>query len=160
VIPHPLTLLVCWLMGTGLAEGLGYILEFIGELCADAARFGLAGKSFLPVALTVLGAVASFSGAFFIGAAMRLFADESWPKAALWALLTSLIIGLINSSIPLRMYPAAGLALLSSPRFLLLMPAGGVLGAYAVERLKDDRRVRAAQDAVRGVLVWERGPRD
>lgn len=160
MIPHPLTLLVCWLLGTGLSEGLGYVLRFLGELCADARRFGLAGDGFFAAALTALGLVGTFSGGFFIGAAMRLFAEESWPKAALWALTTSLIIGLINSSIPIRMYPAAGLSLLRSPRFLLLMPAGGLLGACAVERLKDDRRVRAAQDAVRGFMVWERGSPD
>ena len=106
--------------------------------------------------MAALGFLSTFSGGFFIGAAMRLFADESWPKAVLWAVTTSLLVGLINSSVPLRMYPAAGLSLLGSPRFLMLMGAGCLLGAYAVERFKDDRRVRAAQERVRCFMVWER----
>ncbi|MFI5346217.1 MAG: hypothetical protein ACHQ51_07575 [Elusimicrobiota bacterium] len=155
MIPHPLTLLVCWLLGTSLSEGLGYILQFIGELFADARRFGVMGDHVFAVAVAGLGFISVFSGGFFIGAAMRLFADKSWPKAVLWALMTSLIIGLINSSVPMRMYPAAGLALVTTPRYVLLMPLGALLGAYAVERLRNDHRVIAAQDAVRGFMVWE-----
>lgn len=156
MIPHPLTLLVGYLLGTGLSEGLGYVLEFAGELFADARRFGAINDHVFAVALAGLGALATLSGGFFIGASMRLIADDSWPKAALWALLTSLIIGLLNASIPLRMYPAVGLALLATPRFVLLMPLGAVLGAWSVHRLRRDRRVEAARDLIRSFLIWER----
>ncbi|MDE2142957.1 MAG: hypothetical protein KGJ84_11155 [Elusimicrobia bacterium] len=156
MIPHPLTLLVGYLLGTGLSEGLGYVLEFVGELFADARRFGAIGNHVFAVALAGLGFLATFSGGFFIGASMRLIADDSWPKAALWALMTSLIIGLINSSIPMRMYPAVGIALMTTPRYVLLMPLGAVLGAFSVDRLRHDHRVEAARALFRGFLIWER----
>ena len=156
MIPHPLTLLVGYLLGTSLSEGLGYLLQFIGELLADARRFGAMGDPAFTVCLVGLGFISTFSGGFFIGAAMRLFADESWLKAALWALMTSMIIGLINSSVPMRMYPAAGLALATSPRYVLLMPLGALSGSYAVEHFKRDPRVQAAQQMIRGFMVWER----
>jgi hypothetical protein len=155
VIPHPLTLLLGYLLGTSVSEGLGYILQFIGELCADARRFGAIGDHVFAVAMAGLGFIATFSGGFFIGAAMRLFADDSWPKAALWALMTSLIIGLINSSVPMRMYPAVGLALATSPRYVLLMPLGALAGAYTVDHFKHDHRVQAAREMIKGFMVWE-----
>ena len=37
-------------------------------------------------ALAALGMLATFAGGLFIGGAMRLLADRSWPKAGGWAL--------------------------------------------------------------------------
>ncbi|MDE2509633.1 MAG: hypothetical protein KGL74_00800, partial [Elusimicrobia bacterium] len=62
----------------------------------------------------------------------------------------------INSSIPMRMYPAVGIALMTTPRYVLLMPLGAVLGAFSVDRLRHDHRVEAARALFRGFLIWER----
>jgi hypothetical protein len=147
VIPHPLTLLLCALIGMGLSQALGYLLQFAGELCADVARLGPLSPHGLSVAYAGLGWTAALAGAFFLGAAMRLWADKSWPKAAMWGVLTALLLRAIDSG------PAA---LFGSPRFWLLTPAGCVLGAWAVQRWERDARVAAARDAVRGLIVWER----
>lgn len=156
MIPHPLTLLLCWLIGTGLSEALGYVLEFLGQLCADAVRAGALGPAGFSLALSGLGLLASFAGAAFIGAAMRLWADKPWPKAALWGALTIALVGAINSSVPLKMYPAVGLAFLGSIRFWLATPLGCAAGAWFIGRHERDARVEAVRDGVRGFIVWER----
>lgn len=135
MIPHPLTLLVCALVGMGLSQGLGFILQFIGELCADAARFGLLTPRGLSAAYTLLGWTSSLAGAFFLGAAMRLWADKPWPKAALWAALASVLLG---------------------SRSWAAMALGCALGAYVAGRCERDPRVAAVRDAGRGLLIWEK----
>lgn len=155
MIPHPLTLLMCWLIGAGLSEAVGLVLQFIGELFADAVHYGALSPGGFGLALMGLGLFAAFSGASFIGAAMRLWADKPWPKAAAWGILTIALIGALNSSVPLRMYPAAGLALLLSPLFWFPAICGCALGAYLTGRYERDPRVSAARDAVRGLMVWE-----
>lgn len=157
MIPHPLTLLFCWLLGTGLSGALGYVLEFAGQICDDAVRYGWAGQGFSLTAFIVLAGIATFASGFFIGAAMRLLAEKSWPKAAGWAILTAFLASLIGSSAPLRLYPAVGLALLQSPRFFLWMPAGGCLGAYVCDRFRDEPRLAAAEAFMRAWMFWERG---
>ncbi|MFI5348218.1 MAG: hypothetical protein ACHQ2Z_01630 [Elusimicrobiota bacterium] len=81
MIPHPLTLLFCWLIGAGLSSALGYVLQFVGELLADAARYGWIGSGFLLSATFALILIGTFAGGVFVGAAMRLLADSSWKKA-------------------------------------------------------------------------------
>lgn len=157
MIPHPLTLLVCWLLGTGLAEALGYVLQFAGELCADAVHYGWAGPGFFSIALLVLSGVATFASGLFIGAAMRLLADKSWPKAAGWAILTVFLASLLGSSAPVRLYPAAALALLTSPPFLVLTAGGCLLGAYACDRLREERWLDGVEGVMRSFMFWERG---
>ena len=139
MIPHPLTLLFCWLLGNGLADALGYVLEFAGELCADAVRYGWAGPGFFGVALLVLSGLSAFAGGLFIGAAMRLLAERDWLKAAGWATLTAM------------------LSSLRSPRFLLIAVPGCFLGAYLCDRYREERWLEGAEDFMRGWMFWERG---
>jgi hypothetical protein len=157
LIPHPLTLLFCWLIGAGLSNALGYVLQFLGELCADAARFGWIGGGAFAAALSSLGLIGTFSGGLFVGAAMRLLADKSWPKAGAWAVLAQFLAALIGSSAPLSFYPAVGLALLSSPRFILCAPAGCFLGAWLCGRLRGERWMDGAEGFLRNWMFWERG---
>jgi hypothetical protein len=139
LIPHPLTLLFCWLIGSGLASALGYVLQFIGELCADAARVG-AGPGFYGAALFVLGAVSMFASGFFIGAAMRLLAEKPWMKAAGWALL------------------AAVLSHARTPRAILFAAPGCFLGAYLCDRYRrEERWLEDTEGFLRSWMFWERG---
>ena len=157
MIPSPLTLLFCWLIGRGLANVLGYVLEFAGELCADAVRYGWAGPGFFSAALLVLGGLSMFASGFFIGGAMRLLADRSWPKAAGWAILVCFLTALIGSSPSIRLAPAAGLALLTSPRVLALTPGGCLLGAYLCDRYREERWLDGAEGFLRNWMFWDRG---
>ena len=157
MIPHPLTLLFCWLLGAGLSNALGYVLQFVGELFADAARYGWLGSGAFAASLAALGMIATLASGLFTGAAMRLLADKSWPRAGGWALLTQFLAALIGASAPLRLYPAVGLALLSSPRFFLCAPAGCFLGAYLCGRFRDENWLSAAEGFMRNWMFWERG---
>ena len=157
MIPHPLTLLFCWLLGTGLADALGYLLRFAGELCADAVRYGWAGPGFFAAALLILGGIATFASALFIGAAARLLAESSWIKAAGWAILLCFLAAVIGSSAPARLYPAVGLALLASPLFLALTPGGCLLGAFLCDRYREARWLEGAEGFLRSWMFWERG---
>ena len=157
MIPHPLTLLFCWLLGKGLADVLGYILEFAGELCADAVRYGWAGPGFFGGAMLALSGISAFASGLFIGAAMRLLAEKSWPKAAGWAILLCFLAAVIGSSAPIRLYPAIGVALLASPRFLALTPGGCLVGAYLCHCCREIREVEAAEGFLRSWMFWERG---
>jgi hypothetical protein len=157
VIPHPLTLLFCWLIGKGLADALGYVLEFAGELCDDAVRYGWAGSGFLDASTLVIGGISVFASGFFIGAAMRLLAEKSWPKAAGWAILLCFLAAVIGSGAPVRLYPAAGLSLLRSPLFLALTPGGCCLGAFLCDRFHEERWLESAQGFMRNWMFWERG---
>ena len=87
MIPHPLTLLLCWLIGAVLSNALGYVLQFAGELLVDAQRYGWIGSAAFSTGVFALDILATFAGGLFVGAAMRLLADRSWPKAGAWALL-------------------------------------------------------------------------
>jgi hypothetical protein len=157
VIPHPLTLLFCWLIGRGLANALGYVLEFAGELCADAVRYGWAGPVFFNGALLVISGISIFATGLFVGAAMRLLADRSWLKAAGWAILPCFLAAMIGACAPLRLFPAVGLALLTSPRFLALTPGGCLLGAYLCGRFREERWLAGAEGFMRSWMFWERG---
>ena len=157
MIPHPLTLLFCWLIGAGLSGALGYVLQFAGELLVDAERYGWIGNGVFMAALASLGMLATFASGLFIGAAMRLLADRSWPKAGAWALLTVFLASLIGGSPSLRMYPAAGLAILQSPRFFLFAPAGCFFGAYLCGRYRDERWLEGAEGYMRNWMFWDRG---
>ena len=157
MIPHPLTLLFCWLIGAGLSNALGCLLQFAGELFIDAERYGWIGSGFFTAALAALGLLAVFASGLFIGAAMRLLADRSWPKAGAWGLLTIFLASLIGGSAPLRMYPAAGLALLQSPRMFLVAPAGSFLGAYLCGRYREERWLDGAEGYMRNWMFWDRG---
>lgn len=139
MIPHPLTLLFCWLLGTGLASALGYVLQFAGELCADAVRYGWAGPGFLEAAALVLRGIAAFAGALFTGAAMRLLAEKSWPRAAGWASVTAV------------------LSSLKYPLFFLLAAPGCFLGAYLCQRYREERWLEGAEGFMRSWMFWERG---
>jgi hypothetical protein len=138
VIPHPLTLLFCWLLGVGLSELLGCVVQFAAELCADAARYGL-GPGFYAAALFILGGVSLFAAGLFIGAAMRLLAEKDWRKAAGWAALAVLI------------------AHLRSPQVLLFAVPGCLLGAWLCERHRRDERLEGAEGFMRSWMFWERG---
>ena len=157
MIPHPLTLLFCWLLGLGLSNALGYVLQFVGELFADAARCGWIGSGFFAAAFVALDLIGTFAGGLFVGAAMRLLADKSWPKAGAWALLTLFLASWIEGSASLGMSPAVGLALLRSPRFFLCAPAGCLLGAYLCGRFREERGLDAAEGFLRNWMFWERG---
>ena len=157
MIPSPLTLLFCWLIGWGLSNALGYVLQFLGELLADAARYGWIGNGVFMTALAALGMLAAFASGLFIGAAMRLLADRSWPKAGGYALLAVFLASLLGGSASLRMYPAAGLALLQSPRFFLCAPLGCFLGAYLCDRYREERWLEGAQGYMRNWMFWDRG---
>jgi hypothetical protein len=157
LIPHPLTLLFCWLLGTGLSSGLGYVLEFIVEIFADAVRFGWIDNRFFTVVLASSAAVATFAGGLFTGAAMRLVAEKSWPRAAGWAFLAVFLAALIGSSASPSIYPAVSLALLKTPRFYLWAPAGCALGAYLCHRFREERWLEGAEGFMRNWMFWERG---
>jgi hypothetical protein len=157
LIPSPLTLLFCWLIGAGLSSALGYVLQFIGELLADAARFGWIGDGVFMTALAALAMLGAFASGLFIGGSMRLLADRSWPKAGGYALLTVFVASLLGGSASIRMYPAAGLALLQSPRFFLCAPAGCFLGAYLCDRYREERWLEGAQGYMRNWMFWDRG---
>lgn len=144
MIPHPLTLLFCWLIGRGLADALGYALQFAGELCADAVRYGWAGPSFFGVALLVLGGASAFATGAFVGAATRLLAEPSWPKAAGWAILLCALAAAIGSPAPVRLYAA-------------LTPCGCLLGAWSCDRGRGRPGLDAAEAFLRGWMFWERG---
>jgi hypothetical protein len=139
LIPHPLTLLFCWLLGKGLADALGYVLEFAGELCSDAVRYGWAGPGFFSTALLVLSVLSVFAAGLFIGAAMRLLAEKNWPKAAGWALLTAILPSL------------------RSPRFFLPAVPGCFLGAYLCDLYHEERWLESVESFMRGWMFWERG---
>ena len=62
MIPHPLTLLVCWLIGAGLSPGLGYVVGFIGELCVDAQRYGVLSPRAFAAVFAALGWFSSLAG--------------------------------------------------------------------------------------------------
>ena len=145
------------MLGTGLASGLGYVLEFAGEVCADAVRYGWTGSGFLTAALLVIGGLSTFAAAFFIGAATRLLAERSWPKAAGWAIALCFLAAVIGSAAPVRLYPAVSLSLLTWPRFLVLTPGGCLLGAYLCERYREERWLESVEGFMRGWMFWERG---
>ncbi|MFI5363378.1 MAG: hypothetical protein ACHQ49_15530 [Elusimicrobiota bacterium] len=157
MIPHPLTLLFCWLLGRGLSNALGYVLQFAGELFDDAARYGWIGDRSLAAALLALGIAATFAGGAFTGAATRLLAERSWPKAAGWAFLLSFLAAALGSSAPLRLYPAVGFALLTSPRFLAPAAGGACLGAYLCGRFHEEPWLQSAEAFMRSWMFWERG---
>lgn len=159
MIPSPLTLLLCWLIGAGFSSVLGYLLQFTGELLADAARYGWIGSGAFGTALAGLGLAAAFANGFFIGGAMRLLADRSWPRAGGYALLAVFAAALLGSSAPLRLYPAAGLALLQSPRFFVCAPLGCFLGAYLGDRHREESWLEGPASYLRGWMIWDRsGP--
>ena len=157
MIPHPLTLLFCWLFGMGLSDALGYVLQFVGELFADAQRYGWIGSGVAAMAFVGLSVLGSFAGGFFTGAAMRLLAEKSWPRAAFWAFSAVFLAALVGSSAPLSLYPAASAAILSSPRFFLGAPAGCLLGAYWCGRFRGEPWLDAAEGFLRNWMFWERG---
>jgi hypothetical protein len=157
LIPHPLTLLFCWLIGAGLSGALGYVLQFIAELLSDAARYGWIGSGFFAAALAGLVLTGVFTQGFFTGAAMRLLADASWKKAGGWAFLILFLAGLIGGAPSLRSYPDFGLMLLRSPRYYLCSPAGCFLGAYLCGRYREERWLESAEGFMRGWMFWERG---
>lgn len=157
MIPHPLTLLLCWLIGAVLSNALGYVLQFAGELLVDAQRYGWIGSAAFSTGVFALDILATFAGGLFVGAAMRLLADRSWPKAGAWALLTLFLAALIGAASSLGMYPAVGLALLRSPRFILAAPAGCFLGAYLCGRYREERWLDGAEGFIRGWMFWDRG---
>ena len=157
MIPHPLTLLLCWLIGAGLSDALGFVLQFAGELLVDVERYGWIGSGSFMAAIAALGMLAAFANGLFIGGAMRLLADRSWPKAGAWALLTVFLASLIGGPAPLRMYPVAGLALLRSSRFFLFAPAGCFLGAYLCGRYREERWLDATEGFIRSWMIWDRG---
>ena len=138
MIPHPLTLLFCWLLGVGLSEVLGYVLQFAAELCDDAARYGL-GPGFYAATLFVLGGFALFAAGFFVGAAMRLLAEKDWRKAAGWAALAAL----------LTHFRAPGTLLFAAP--------GCFFGAYLCDRRRHDAWLAGAEEFMRSWMFWERG---
>ncbi len=98
-----------------------------------------------------------FARGLFIGAAMRLLADRSWPKAGAWALLTMFLASLIGEASSLAMYPVVGLALLRSARVYLYAPAGCFLGAYLCNRYREARWLDGAEGFIRGWMFWDRG---
>lgn len=157
MIPHPLTLLFCWLLGLGLSEVLGYVLQFAGELLLDAERYGWIGGGAFTAGIAGLGLLAAFAGGLFVGAAMRLLADRSWPKAGGWALLTIFLASSIGASPSLRLYPAVSLAVLRSPRFFLCAPAGCFLGAWLCDRFREENWLRETEGFMRSWMFWERG---
>jgi hypothetical protein len=138
VIPHPLTLLYCWLLGMGLSEALGYVLLFVSQLCDDAARAGLPAGLYSG-ALFVIGGISVFAAGFFIGAAMRLLAEKDWRKAAGWAALSLLIAHIRN------------------PGILLFGLPGCFLGAWLCGRHRHDERLEGAEGFLRSWMFWERG---
>lgn len=138
MIPHPLTLLFCWLLGAGLSELFGYVVQFAAELCADAARYGL-GPGFDGAALFVLGGLSQFAAGFFIGAAMRLLADKDWRKAAGWAALAALVTRL------------------RAPGSLLFAAPGCFLGAYLCDLRRREAWLEGAEELMREWMFWERG---
>ena len=139
MIPHPLTLLFCWLLGMGLSEALGYVLLFAAQLCDDASRTGLLAPVLYSGALFLIGALGMFAGGFFIEAAMRLLADKDWKKAAGWACL------------------AFFAAHLRSPVALLYGAPGAFLGAWLCHGHRHDERLEAAEGFMRSWMFWERG---
>jgi hypothetical protein len=139
LIPHPLTLLFCWLIGAGLSNALGYVLQFVGELLADAARYGWAGPGFFGAATLALSGFSVFASGLFTGAAMRLLAERSWRLAGVWALL------------------AAFLSHPRSPLLLLWSAPGCFLGAYLCARFREERWLDAAEGFLRNWMFWERG---
>jgi hypothetical protein len=158
MIPHPLTLLFCWLIGAGLANALGYILQFIGELCADFSRYGWIGSSAFTAALLALGFVAAFAGGLFTGAAMRLLAERDWLKAGCWTFLTLLLASWIGGVSSLGSVPRVGLALLQSRGLMLCVPPGCFLGAWLCDRYREEwRGLDAAEAFMRNWMFWERG---
>jgi hypothetical protein len=148
---------LCWLIGAVLSNALGYVLQFAGELLVDAERYGWIGSESFAWAAVALSLIATFAGGLFVGAAMRLLADRSWPKAGAWALLTVFLAGLIGGASSLRMYPVVGLALVRSPRFFLAAPAGCFLGAYLCGRYREERWLDATEGFIRGWMFWDRG---
>jgi hypothetical protein len=157
LIPHPLTLLFCWLLGSGLSSGLAYVLQFLGEIFADAVRFGWIDNRVFTVALVALGVIGTFTGGLFTGAAMRLLAEKSWPRAAGWALLAVFLAALIGSSASPMMYPALGVSLFKTPRFYLWAPAGCALGSYLCHRFREESWLEGAEGYMRNWMFWERG---
>jgi hypothetical protein len=157
LIPHPLTLLLCWFIGSALSRALGLVLQFVAELLVDAQRYGWLGDGAFTAAITGLAVFAAFAGALFIGAAMRLLADRSWPKAGAWALLAVFLASLLGRGAPIRLYPDLGLALIQSPRFFLAAPAGCFLGAYLCGRYREERWLDGAEGFIRGWMFWDRG---
>ena len=139
MIPHPLTLLFCWLLGMGLSEMLGYVLLFASQLCDDASRAGIFGPAVYSGAILLLGILGLFAAGLFIGAAMRLLADKDWKKAAGWACLAVLV------------------AHLRSPIALLYAAPGCFLGAWLCDRHHDDPRLEGTEDFMRSWMFWERG---
>ncbi len=139
MIPHPLTLLFCWLLGAGLSSALGSVLQFVGELFADFARYGWIGGGAFSAALAALALIAAFAGGLFVGGAMRLLAEKSWPKAAGWAVLAALAVRF------------------RSPLSLSAAVPGAVLGAYLCSRFRDEPWLNAAEGFMRGWMFWERG---
>ena len=139
MIPHPLTLLYCWLLGMGLSELLGYVLLFASQLCDDAFRSGLAGSVVYSGALFLIGIAGLFASGVFIGAAMRLLAERDRNKAAGWACLAVLV------------------AHLRSPIALLYAAPGCFLGAWLCERYRRDERLEGAEGFLRSWMFWERG---
>jgi hypothetical protein len=148
---------LCWLIGRGLSDALGYVLEFIGELSADAMRYGWIKDGAFAASLVALSLFSVFARGLFIGAAMRLLADRSWPKAGAWALLTMFLAALIGAASSLSAYPVVGLALLRSSRFYLYAPAGCFLGAYLCDRYREERWLDGAEGYIRNWMFWDRG---
>jgi hypothetical protein len=145
LIPNPLTLLLCWLLGKMLADAVGCVLQFAGEICADVVRYGWAAPGFFNAALLVIGAIAVFASGFFIGGAMRLLAEKPWPKAAGWAILSCFLAAVVGG---MRRV---------SPLFLVATAGGCLLGAYLCERHRDEHWLSAAEGFMRSWMFWERG---
>ena len=139
MIPHPLTLLFCWLLGMGLSEALGYVLLFVSQLCDDAFRTGVMGPGLYSGALLLIGIIGLFAAGLFIAAAMRLLADKDWKKAAGWACLAVLATHL------------------RAPIGLLYAAPGCFLGAWLCDRHRHDERLEGAEGFMRSWMFWERG---
>ncbi len=145
MIPHPLTLVFCWLLGVGASQAVGAVLGFAAEVTSDLFRWGLFGESAFDWSLRVLGWLGALAGAALGGMFMRLLAERDWRGAAGWA-----FGGQVAAMMVFR-----GLRL--DPLSLAFAALGSAFGAWLCERERHRPGVEAAQTMLRGWMFWERG---
>jgi mannose/fructose/N-acetylgalactosamine-specific phosphotransferase system component IIC len=157
VIPPPLTLLFCWLLGYGVSRGVETVVGFILEIVGDLGRWNwLTGAAFDWTERGVEWAGILIGAAGF-GFVMRLLGERSRRKAAAWAFAGAVLAAWAPyfGFVTLRIVASA---IAGAWPTVLLNAAGCFLGAVLCESWRDRRELEGAQAMLRPLMFWERGP--
>lgn len=156
MIPHPLTLLLCWMLGAGASRAIGLVIQFVLEILVEFNRWGWLYGAAFDWSTRGVDCVGYLVGGLACGFVMRLLGEPSWPKAAFWA-LTGAVLAIWVPYLGAVSVRLAARAMLVSWPTTLCTALGCVAGAWLCERWSHRHEVQGAESFLRGWMFWERG---